>query len=315
MRLLVVAFFAFLLTACSGYKPAPKFSADIFTNPVLVKVKIDSEDPDTGTYLEDEIARMAINRLNLTLTKRVKEANGYILVNSYTINTTPINKDKNGNVIRYSVNSAIEFAIKDKYGFWSKNIVAGAYVTVKPQSLMSALDKEKATKLAIKLALDEFVADVMKRSREMDKNRLDMPKEKQNKSANAQVNNSANTTAENSEITDTTNTASQSIDSTEDSSIDTSSDTPVDTTDSSVDTTSSDNSDNRADSSVDNTTGFGDSNPFVSEIPDNSSDTSSDNYATTSDSTATEQSTEDNFGIKIIPTDNDTPIQDATTYN
>ena len=299
MRLLVVAFFAFLLTACSGYKPAPKFSADIFTNPVIVKVKIDSEDPDTGTYLEDEIARMAINRLNLTLTKRVKEANGYILVNSYTINTTPINKDKNGNVIRYSVNSAIEFAVKDKYGFWSKNIVAGAYVTVKPQSLMSALDKEKATKLAIKLALDEFVADVMKRSREMDKKRLDMPKEKQNMSANTQVTNSANATAENSEITDTTNTASQSIDSTVDSSIDTSSDTSADTTD----------------SSVDNTTGFGDSNPFVSEIPDNSSDTTSDNYATTSDSTATEQSTEDNFGIKIIPTDNDTLIQDATTYN
>ncbi len=174
MRYFLSLLFALFLTACSGYKPTPAFASDIFETPVLVKVKIDPEDPDIGVYLEDEIAKMAINRLNLTLTKNVNEAKNYILVNSYTINTSPINKDENGNIIRYSVNSAIEFAIKDKYGFWSKNIVSSSYVVVKPQSIVGALDKEKAAKIAIQKALDQFIISVMKRSRKVGSNKVDL---------------------------------------------------------------------------------------------------------------------------------------------
>ncbi len=180
MKYLFIVVLSFILTACGGYKPAPKYAKDIFEQPVLVKVKLDPEDPKSGVFLQDEITRMAVNRLNLTLTKNVNEAKNYIVVNSYTINTTPLNYDENGNIIRYSVNAAIEFAIKDKYGFWSKNIVASEYVNVNPDSLASALDKEKAGKVAIQKALDSFIVAMMQRSQKVgeDKNELNAKKEK-----------------------------------------------------------------------------------------------------------------------------------------
>jgi len=175
MRIGLIFILLFFITSC-GYKPVEKYSVNIFDNPVLVKVKLDPEDPEYGEYLEDEIAKMAINRLNLRLTKNVNEAKSYILVNNYTINTTAANRDKDGNVIRYSVNAAIEFAVKDRYGFWSKNIVANEYVSVKAQSILSSVDKEKAAKLAIKKALDEFVVAVINRANKAAKGEL-KPKE------------------------------------------------------------------------------------------------------------------------------------------
>ncbi len=175
MRYFILAVVAFFIAACSGYKPAPEYSVDIFEEPVLIKVKIDPEDPDIGVYLEDEVARMAIDRLNLTTTKSVTKAKNYILVNRYTINTSPVNKDENGSIIRYSVNSAIEFAIKDKYGFWSKNIVSSAYVTVEPQSLVSSFHKDKAAKMAIGKALDEFILSTISRSRKVGTHKNEIP--------------------------------------------------------------------------------------------------------------------------------------------
>jgi hypothetical protein len=161
-----------LFVASCGYKPVQKYAKNLFENPVLVKVKLDPEDPENGEYLEDEIAKMAINRLNLTLTKNVDNAKGYIIVNNYTINTTPANKDDDGNVIRYSINAAVEFAVKDKYGFWSKNIVANEYVSVKAQSILSSIDKAKAGKLAIKKALDAFVIAVINRANDAETGKI-----------------------------------------------------------------------------------------------------------------------------------------------
>jgi len=167
MKYLLTLVVTFLFIACGGYKPVPQYSNDIFAQPVLIKVKMDPEDPESGVFLQDELGRMAVNRLNLTLTKDVDEAKSYILVNSYTINTTPLNEDENGNVIRYSVNAAIEFAIKDKYGFWSKNIVSSEYVDVKPQAGTSYYDKDKAGRAAIQKALDTFVLATIERSRKV----------------------------------------------------------------------------------------------------------------------------------------------------
>jgi len=178
MKYLFVVVMAFLISACGGYKPAPQYANDIFEEPVLIKVKIDPEDPNAGVFLQDEIAKMAVNRLNLRLTKNVDLAKSYIVVNSYTINTTPLNYDDNGNIIRYSVNAAMEFAVKDKYGFWSKNIVASEYVNVKPEAMTSALDKEKAGRIAIKKGLDSFIVAVMERSRKVGKEKGELESKK-----------------------------------------------------------------------------------------------------------------------------------------
>ena len=166
MKFLFTFLIAFFLLACGG-KPVAKYATSSFEEPVLVNVKIDPEDVESGEFIQDELTRTVVNRLHLRVTKNVDEAKSYILVNIYAINTSPANYDDDGNVIRYSVNAAIKFAMKDKFGFWTKNIVANQYVSVKAQSLLSQTDKQKAEKLAIKKALDAFVAAVVNRAQEV----------------------------------------------------------------------------------------------------------------------------------------------------
>lgn len=165
MRAFLAVVVAILLSACGGYKPAPVYANEVLENPVVVKVKLDPEDPSSGVYLQDTIAQLAVNRLNLSVTKNVDKAKNYIVVNDYAINTSPANYDENGNVIRYSVNAAIVFAIKDKKGFWSKNIVTNEYVDVAAQAALGTAQKEKAAKVAINKALDDFVVAVITRSK------------------------------------------------------------------------------------------------------------------------------------------------------
>ncbi len=193
MRVLYALFLSLFIVSCGGYQPVAKYSKTLFQKPVLVKVKIDPEDPSTGVYLQEEITKMAVNRLNLTTTKNVDEAKGYILVNSYTINTTPVTKDDNGNVIRYSINAALEFAVKDKKGFWSKNIVASEYVPVKAKSSVSVAAKQKASKLAIKKALDDFVVAVIKRAQKLGSQEDNNTKKELNQKPNSLDNSVTNT--------------------------------------------------------------------------------------------------------------------------
>ena len=249
MKYLVALFVTLFFVSCGGYKPAQKFSVDIFDEPVLTKVKLDAQDPDSGIFLQDELSKMVVNRLNLRLTRDVDEAKGYILVNSYTINTTPLYKDSDGNIVRYSVNAAIEFAIKDRYGFWSKNIVSSEYVDVNPQSGVSTLSKEEAGRLAIKKALDEFILAVMQRSRKVGKNKGEYKKY-----------------IEKSKEESKPSTPYNEVESFENNT-------------------------------QDNITSNYNNNPFAE------------------DSTPLEKSSQQDFGVKIIPTQSDTLIQDATNYN
>jgi len=165
-RLLLLIFGIFLIVGCSSQQPVAKVANSIFDNPILVNVKIDPEDPKSGNILEDELKKMVINRLNLKLTENIDEAKSYILVTNYIVNTVPVTKDDKGNVIRYSVYIAMQLAIKDKAGFWSKNITTGTYVVVKAKSILSQQEKEKATKIAIKKGIDELVVAIAKRAKE-----------------------------------------------------------------------------------------------------------------------------------------------------
>ena len=165
MKFVFALLTAFILMACGG-KPVAKYASSVFEEPVLVNVKIDPEDVESGEFIQDELMRTVVNRLNLKITKNVDKAKSYILVNIYAVNTSPANYDDDGNVIRYSVNAAIKFAMKDKKGFWTKNIVTNQFVSVKAQSLLSQSDKQKAEKLAIKKALDAFVVAIVNRGKD-----------------------------------------------------------------------------------------------------------------------------------------------------
>jgi len=154
----------FFVVSCG--KPVAKYASNTFEEPVLVNVKIDPEDVESGEFIQDELTRTVVNRLNLSITKNVDEAKSYILVNIYAVNTSPANKDDDGNIIRYSVNAAIKFAMEDKKGFWTKNIVTNQFVSVKAQSLLSQSEKSKAEKIAIKKAMDAFILAVVNRGKE-----------------------------------------------------------------------------------------------------------------------------------------------------
>ena len=156
----------FLLIGCGNYQPVNGVAKSIFDNPVLVNVQLDPEDPDSGRVLQKELKKMVINRLNLTLTENIDSASSYLLVNNYTVNTVPVTKDKDGNVIRYSIYIAMQVAMKDRAGFWSQNVTTGTYVVVKAQSQLSKQDKDKATKVAIKKAVDDLVVEITKRAKE-----------------------------------------------------------------------------------------------------------------------------------------------------
>jgi len=183
MKFLFTFLTALILIACGG-KPVAKYASSVFDEPVLVNVKIDPEDVESGEFIQDELTRTVANRLNLKITRNVDLAKSYILVNIYAVNTSPANYDDNGNVIRYSVNAAIKFAMKDKMGFWTKNVVTNQFVSVKAQSLLSQSDKQKAEKQAIKKALDAFVVAVV--------NRGESYKEKEQSENNKSLDNSNN---------------------------------------------------------------------------------------------------------------------------
>ncbi len=165
-RLLLVIVGLFIIAGCSSQQPVANVAKSIFDNPILVNVKLDPEDPKSGNVLEDELKKMVINRLNLQLTENIDEAKSYILVTNYIVNTVPVTKDDKGNVIRYSVYIAMQLAMKDKAGFWSKNITTGTYVVVKAKSILSEQEKEKATKIAIKKGIDELIVEIAKRAKE-----------------------------------------------------------------------------------------------------------------------------------------------------
>ena len=168
MRLLYIFILSLIISSCGGYKPVPQMAKKIFQEPVLVKVSLNEKDPQSGRYIEDELIKTLINRLNLKVTQNAKIAKNYIVVTVYAVNTSVANKDDDGNVIRYSVNAAIKFAVQDRYGFWFKNIVANEYVSVKAKSVLSENEKEKAEKIAIRKALDAFVLAVANRAKEVE---------------------------------------------------------------------------------------------------------------------------------------------------
>ena len=172
MRLVYVFLLSLIISACGGYQPVPKMAKKIFQEPVLVKVSLNEKDPQSGQYIEEELIKTVINRLNIKVTHNAKIAKNYIVVTVYAVNTSVANKDDDGNVIRYSVNAAIKFAVQDKYGFWFKNIVANEFVSVKAKSILSENEKAKAEKIAIQKALDDFVVAVANRAKEVEQKKL-----------------------------------------------------------------------------------------------------------------------------------------------
>ncbi len=179
MKFFYIFLLSLIISACGGYKPVPQMAKSIFEEPVLVKVSLNEKDPQSGRYIEEELIKTVINRLNITVTQNAKIAKNYIVVTIYAVNTSVANKDDDGNVIRYSVNAAIKFAVQDRYGFWFKNIVANEFVSVKAKSVLSENEKAKAEKNAIQKALDDFVVAVANRAQEVKKKGLKTTKEKE----------------------------------------------------------------------------------------------------------------------------------------
>ncbi len=182
MKLFYVILISFLINACgsNGYEPVPKLAKSIFQEPVLVKVSLNEKDPQSGKYIEDELIKTLTNRLNLKITSNATIAKNYIIVTIYAINASVANKDNDGNPIRYSINAALKFAVEDRYGFWFKNIVTNEFVSVKAKSILSENEREKAEKIAIQKALDNFILAIATRAKDVKNKKIDSTLNKNN---------------------------------------------------------------------------------------------------------------------------------------
>ena len=150
---------ALIITGC-GYKPVAQYGRDLLPGPVYVDVRLSGVEPQNGVYLKDEIIRMLKNRFHEKVSLHKEGAVSQIVVPGYTIGYSPLTYDKNGYVTRYRVTTDITFNLIMPKEKLSKKIVSSEDVSIQPGSLTSSVAREAAIRVAIRKAMDQFLAYV-----------------------------------------------------------------------------------------------------------------------------------------------------------
>jgi hypothetical protein len=156
-------FVIILLSGCAGYVPVAKYAKSTLPEPVYVKVKLSGVEPQNGVYIKDEIDRVLLTRFHSRVTKRRELSKSQIYVNSYSIQYSPINYDKDGFVTRYSVDTEIKFTLHTPKGILNKKISTSEDVSVQSSSLLSSTAKESAIRVSINKAMDKFIDYIAKK--------------------------------------------------------------------------------------------------------------------------------------------------------
>jgi len=148
-----------IITGC-GYKPAARYGRDLLPDPVYVDVRLSGVEPQNGVYLKDEIIRLLKNRFHEKVSLHKEGAVSQIVVPSYTINYSPLTYDSNGYVTRYRVTTNITFNLITPKEKLTKKISSTEDVSIQPGSLTSSVAREAAIRVAIRKAMDQFLAYV-----------------------------------------------------------------------------------------------------------------------------------------------------------
>jgi len=150
---------AIMISGC-GYKPAARYSQELLPDPVYVDVRLSGIEPQDGVYLKDEMIRLLKNRFHEKVSLQKESATSQIIVPTYTINYSSLTYDSNGYVTRYRVTIDITFRLITPKEKLTKKIVSTEDVSVQPGSLSSSVAREAAIRVAIRKAMDQFLAYV-----------------------------------------------------------------------------------------------------------------------------------------------------------
>jgi len=157
--LFILIITAVVISGC-GYKPAARYGRDLLPDPVYVDVRLSGVEPQTGVYLKDEILRLLRTRFHERVALHKEEAVSQIIVPSYDISYSPLTYDNNGYVTRYRVTTKVTLNLMTPKEKLTKKITATEDVSIQPGSLTSSAAREYAIRVAIRKAMDQFLAYV-----------------------------------------------------------------------------------------------------------------------------------------------------------
>ena len=157
---LFILIMSVLMISGCGYKPAAQYGRDLLPDPVYVDVRLSGVEPQNGVYLKDEILRLLRTRFHERVALHKEGAVSQIIVPSYDISYSPLTYDNNGYVTRYRVTTRITFNLMTPKEKLTKKITATEDVSIQPGSLTSSAAREYAIRVAIRKAMDQFLAYV-----------------------------------------------------------------------------------------------------------------------------------------------------------
>jgi hypothetical protein len=155
----VMAATTLMIGGCA-YQPVAKYGRDLFPDPVYVDVRLSGVEPQNGVYLKDELIRLLKNRFHEKVSLHKEGAVSQIIVPNYAISYSPLTYDSNGYVTRYRVTTEIDFILITPKEKLTKRISGTEDVSIQPGSLTSSVARETAIRVAIRKAMDQFVAYV-----------------------------------------------------------------------------------------------------------------------------------------------------------
>jgi len=141
-----------------GYKPASRQARQVLPDPVYVDVKLSGVEPQNGVYLKEEIMKVLRTHFQERVVADKERSVSQITVPNYTISYSPLTYDTDGYVTRYRVRANIVFVLKTPKETLQKKISATEDVSIQPGSLTSAAAREYAIRVAIRKAMDSFIA-------------------------------------------------------------------------------------------------------------------------------------------------------------
>ncbi len=146
-----------LISGC-GYRPASQYARHILPDPVYVDVRLSGVEPQNGVYLKEEIMKVLRTHFQERVVSDKGRSVSQITVPNYTISYSPLTYDTDGYVTRYRVTANIVFILKTPKETLHKKISAAEDVSIQPGSLTSTAAREYAIRVAIRKAMDNFIA-------------------------------------------------------------------------------------------------------------------------------------------------------------
>jgi len=148
----------FIFTAC-GYKPSSQAIKNIFSDSVYVEVKVDRVEPENAPFVRDELNRMIYTRFKGRVVSK-ERAQSQIIADYRGSSLYPLAYE-DGYVVRYRVNTRIQFSMITKEGKeLHKSILSRVESDIEDSSISSSVLRTEAIRKGLEKSLDQFLGYV-----------------------------------------------------------------------------------------------------------------------------------------------------------